>query len=167
MYGPPGIAYVYLVYGMYDCLNIVTEPADRPAALLVRAVEPLAGADAMRLARLEWWRTRRRSIDPTADAAEARRLARLPAERLASGPGLVAAAFDIDRSLTGLDLTDPRAPLHLEPAPAIEPAPSIVTSARLGIGYAGPPWTDVAWRFTIAGNPSVSGSTSPRGAART
>ena len=56
MYGPPGVAYVYLVYGMYDCLNIVTEAEGRPAAILVRAVEPLEGADAIREARLGWWR---------------------------------------------------------------------------------------------------------------
>jgi DNA-3-methyladenine glycosylase len=165
MYGPPGIAYVYLVYGMYDCLNIVTEPAGRPAALLVRAVEPLAGEPAMRSARLERWQARRRTGDPAAEAREARRLAALPAERLARGPGLVAAAFGIDRSLTGIDLTAPDSPLRLEPAPADEPPPFVVASPRLGIGYAGAPWTDVPWRFSIAGHPSVSGPTPPPGAA--
>jgi DNA-3-methyladenine glycosylase len=161
MYGPPGIAYVYLVYGMYDCLNIVTESAGRPAALLVRAVEPLAGVASMRAARLERWRARRRFADPEAESREAGRLAGLPAEHLARGPGLVAAAFDIDRSLTGTDLTAPDSPLRLEPA-AGEPEPSIVASPRLGIAYAGSPWTEVAWRFSIAGHPSVSGPSSPR-----
>lgn len=157
MYGPPGIAYVYLVYGMYDCLNVITEGAGRPAALLVRAVEPLAGAESMRASRLERWRTRRRvAADPAADAEE-QRLARLAIKRLASGPGLVAAAFGIDRSMTGLDLTEPSSPLRIEAAPPDEPRPPIVTTPRLGIGYAGSPWTEVAWRFAVAGHPSVSG----------
>jgi DNA-3-methyladenine glycosylase len=163
MHGPPGIAYVYLVYGMYDCLNIVTEPEGRPAALLVRAVEPLEGIEAMRSARLASWRRRRKQPADTAEAvqaaeaAEAGRLERLPATRLASGPGLVAAAFGIDRTMTGLDLLDPSSPLRIEAAPPGEPRPSVETTPRVGIDFAGAPWTDVPWRFVIAGHPSVSG----------
>ncbi|HET9456832.1 MAG TPA: DNA-3-methyladenine glycosylase [Candidatus Limnocylindrales bacterium] len=157
MYGPPGVAYVYLVYGMYDCLNIVTEPAGRPAALLVRAVEPLAGVDAMRAARLERWATRRRSAEDAARAAEAARLAALPDARVASGPGLVAAAFDLDRNLTGLDLLDPAAAVRLEARPGGEPAPRMTAGPRVGIAYAGSPWTEMPWRLWITGHASVSG----------
>jgi DNA-3-methyladenine glycosylase len=157
MYGPPGIAYVYLVYGMYDCLNIVTEPVGSPAAILVRAVEPIEGEAAIRAARLERTLARRRHRTAPTDAAEAARLARLPTSRLAAGPGLVAAAFGIDRSLTGRDLLAPDGAVRLELAPADEPRPIVVAAPRLGIDFAGPPWTDVRWRFAIAGHPSVSG----------
>lgn len=157
MHGPPGIAYVYLVYGMYDCLNIVTESEGRPAALLVRAVEPLEGVEAMRAARLASWRNRRRSTTAAAEQAEAVRLAALPVQRLASGPGLVAAAFGIDRSMTGVDLLDPHSPLRLESPPPGEVRPSLATTARLGIDFAGDPWTGMPWRFVIEGHPSVSG----------
>jgi DNA-3-methyladenine glycosylase len=162
MYGPAGRAYVYLVYGMYDCLNIVTEPEGRPAAVLVRAVEPVEGIDAMRTARLATWQTRRRSQTPDAAGAEAARLERLPSARIASGPGLVAAALDIDRSLTGLDLLDPDAPLHLEAARDDEPPLTVAATPRLGIDYAGPPWTEVPWRFVAAGHPAVSGPPASR-----
>jgi DNA-3-methyladenine glycosylase len=162
MYGPAGIAYVYLVYGMYDCLNIVTEPAGSPAALLVRAVEPIEGIDAMRAERVARSRARRRDWSPTTEASEAARIARLPPPLLASGPGLVAAAMGIDRSMTGLDLVDARSPLRLEPRPAGEPLPNVATTPRLGIGYAGAPWTELPWRFSIAGHPSVSGPLSAR-----
>ena len=155
MFGPPGIAYVYLVYGMYDCLNIVTEPEGRPAAVLVRAVEPLEGVDAMRASRLVATRTRRRATTP--DDREAARLERLPDNRVASGPGLVAAAFGIGRDDTGRDLCDPASPLRLERAPADEPAPAIVATPRIGIAYTPEPWTSVPWRFVIAGHPSASG----------
>jgi DNA-3-methyladenine glycosylase len=159
MHGPPGIAYVYLVYGMYDCLNIVTEAEGRPAALLVRAVEPLEGIEAMRYARLASWRRRRKQPAGAeeAETAESARLERLPANRLASGPGLVAAAFGIDRTMTGLDLLDPNSPLRIEAAPPDEPRPGIETTPRVGIGFAGAPWTELPWRFVIAGHPSVSG----------
>jgi DNA-3-methyladenine glycosylase len=150
MFGPPGRAYVYLVYGMHDCLNIVTEPPDAPAAILVRAVEPLAGTDAMRAAR------ERRQRARTSLAAASGPRARLPDVRLAAGPGLVCAAFDFDRSLTGADLLDPEASVRIEPPPPGEPAAHVAAGPRIGVDYAGPPWTDVPWRRWIDGNPAVS-----------
>ena len=157
MYGPPGVAYVYLVYGMYDCLNIATEAEGRPAAILVRAVEPLEGADAIRDARLAWWRTRRKGGDGAAQVREEARLRAAPEAALTSGPGLVAAGFAIDRSMTGLDLLDPASPLRVEAAPAGEPRPEVVATPRVGIAYAGSPWTEVPWRFVDHASASVSG----------
>jgi DNA-3-methyladenine glycosylase len=157
MFGPPGHAYVYLVYGMYDCLNIVTEPDGSPAALLVRAIEPLEGIEAMRLDRVVRATTRRRSPSPERAAAEADRIGRLPRERLASGPGLAAAAFGLDRSWTGVDLCDLASPLRLELSPDEAGALDIVTSPRIGIAHAGTAWAALPWRFSERGNPSVSG----------
>jgi len=156
MWGRPGTAYVYLVYGMYDCLNVVTEPEGRPAALLVRAVEPITGIEAMRMGRMNAVRGRRRAT-PEALEAERDRVERLPAARIARGPGLVAAAFSIDRSHTGLDLLDPSSPLRLEPAVAGDRPPQPVWTARIGVDYAGPPWTDRPWRLVDASSPAVSG----------
>jgi DNA-3-methyladenine glycosylase len=162
MYGPPGLAYVYRVYGMYACLNVVTGPAGVPSAVLIRAVAPLEGEGALRTARLGHELNRRRGTrtrgsDPAAEEAAAARVARLPFARLASGPGLVGAAFDIDTSLDGLDLCDPASILHLAPAPADEPAPVIQATARIGVGYAGPAWAERRLRFLVTGDPSVSG----------
>lgn len=162
MFGPAGHAYVYLVYGMYDCLNVVTEPDGAPAALLVRAVEPLEGIDAMRVDRVVRSTTRRRSLTTERAAAEAERIARLPSERLASGPGLVAAAFGLDTGWTGLDLCDPTSPLRLEGAPAGEARPAIDATARIGIDYSGDPWTARPWRLVERGHPSVSGPPTAR-----
>jgi DNA-3-methyladenine glycosylase len=163
MYGPPGIAYVYLVYGMHDCLNIVSEPIGRPAALLVRAVEPVIGIDAMRAARAERSVRRRRAEAGDASAATTGgtsaatdHLGAVPALRLAAGPALVAASFDLDRTLTGTDLFDPASLVRVEPRPAPEPAPRIVAGPRVGIAYAGPDWIERPWRLSIAGHPSVS-----------
>jgi DNA-3-methyladenine glycosylase len=153
---------VYLVYGMYDCLNVVTEPAGDPAALLVRAVEPLEGIEAMRLDRVVRATARRRAPTPERAAAEAERIARLPRERLASGPGLVAAAFGLDTGWTGMDLCDPASPLRLESAPADERPPDVVATPRVGIDYAGEPWAARPWRLVERGHPSVSGPAQAR-----
>ena len=130
MAGPPGFAYVYLVYGMYDCLNVVTEPAGRPSAVLIRAVEPLLGIERMRADRLAWDRRRRAGRTEAGVVAARRRLDRTPDHRLASGPGLVGAAFGIDTTWTGIDLCDPSSPLRLEsPAEAPEDPAAIVAPA--------------------------------------
>jgi DNA-3-methyladenine glycosylase len=157
MFGSPGVAYVYLVYGMYDCLNVVTEPAGVPAALLVRAVEPLEGLSAMRASRLALAVARRRT--PVDQDLERARLDRLPDARLASGPGLVAAALGLDRSLTGRDLCDPSSDVRLEPGDRIgeELDDRIVATQRIGVAYAGEPWASQPWRLAIAGHPAVSG----------
>ena len=144
MFGPAGHAYVYLVYGMYDCLNVVTEPDGAPAAVLVRAVEPLEGIEAMRVDRVVRATTRRRSLTPERAAAEADRVARLPVARLASGPGLVAAAFGLDTGWTGRRPVRPGVAAAARAAPPGEPEPVVVATARIGVAYAGEPWSDAA-----------------------
>ena len=143
MYGPPGAAYVYLVYGMYDCLNVVTEPAGQPAAVLIRAAEPVAGIDAMRAARLA-----HRGRSAAASLTDA---------RVASGPGALCAAFSIDRRDTGRDLLDPGGPLRIELADSALPEDRIEVTPRVGIDYAPPPWRDRPWRFLDRDSPAVSG----------
>ena len=177
MAGPPGFAYVYLVYGMYDCLNVVTEPSGRPSAVLIRAVEPLRGIERMRADRLAWDRRRRAGRTEAGAVAARRRLDRTPDHRLASGPGLVGAAFGIDTTWTGIDLCDPSSPLRLEtgagdtadpadPAGIVTPdlvAPDLVAvGARVGVAYAGEAWAARPWRFAIAGHRSVSRPASAR-----
>ena len=141
MFGLAGTAYVYLVYGMYHCLNVVTEPEGRAAALLVRAVEPIEGEVVMRAARA---------------ASRGGRQARdVPSARLAAGPGLVGVSFDIDRADNLADLCDPAASLRLERG---EPPDNIATTPRIGIGYAPEPWLSHPWRFIVPGSPSLTRS---------
>ena len=162
MAGPSGVAYVYLVYGMYDCLNVVTGPEGGASAVLIRAVEPLAGVDRMRADRLAV--TARQRAARTAQGREVARLRleRTAVQRLASGPGMVAAAFGIDTTWTGRDLCADDAVLRIERDPH-DPADmvsddAVRTTARIGVGYAGADWSGRPWRFTIAGHPSVSGA---------
>src|SRR5262245_12864047 len=83
IFGPPGHAYVYFIYGMYDCLNLVAEPEGKPGCVLIRAVDPICGIATM---------FRRRPA--------ARRV-----EDLASGPGRLTLAMGITRKQNGRDVT--------------------------------------------------------------
>jgi DNA-3-methyladenine glycosylase len=152
---------------MYDCLNVVTEPSGRPSAVLIRAVEPLVGIERMRADRLAWDRHRRAGRTGAGAQAAGRRLDRVPDHRLASGPGLVGAAFGIDTAWTGIDLCDPSSPLRLEHDPA-DPAAIVApdrlaVGPRVGVAYAGEAWAARPWRFSIDGHRSVSGTGRVRG----
>jgi DNA-3-methyladenine glycosylase len=155
MFGPPGVAYVYLVYGMYDCLNVVTEPIDQPAAVLIRAVEPIEGIPAMRQARSDRIAGATKTWDEARRRRETNRVSNLPATALASGPGLVCAAFAITRADDGRDLCAFESPLRLERAPEAELDVPISSGPRVGIAYAAEPWRSKPWRLWISGNPAV------------
>ncbi|MGD9029410.1 MAG: DNA-3-methyladenine glycosylase [Anaerolineae bacterium] len=131
MYGPPGHAYVYLIYGMYHCFNVVTEQAGFPAAILVRALEPLEGLEVMR----------------------ARREGRSDVE-LTSGPGRLCEALSIDRQLNGADLCARDAVLFVE---ADEPVADRDVAVGPRINVRGDETALRApWRFTVRGNRYVS-----------
>lgn len=161
MFGPPGHAYVYLVYGMHDCLNVVTGPEGEASAVLIRAVEPMVGIEAMRASSVDraFERRSRRTTDPAARRAPGPHQAevgRVPDHALASGPGRLCAAFEIDRTFTGLDLCASEGALGLLQGTPPDPA-SVRRTARIGVGYAAPPWDQIAWRLALADSPSVSG----------
>lgn len=128
MFGHAGFAYVYLVYGFYHCLNFVTERLDYPAAVLIRALEPVEGMDLMR--------SRRRTED---------------LHNLSSGPGKLCQAFSIDRALNGADICG--SVIYVEDQQG--PAPSILARPRVGVDYADR-WKNKTWRFLIRGNAFVS-----------
>ncbi len=135
MFGPPGRAYVYLVYGLHHCLNVVCGPDGVAAAVLIRALEPIDGLGRMR---------------------ERRGRTAGPPTRTAAGPARACQALDIDRSLSGLDLlTDPRLWLAADPR-AGQDHPAIVSGPRIGVDYAGPDWAGRPWRFGLADSPALS-----------
>ena len=128
MFGAPGHAYVYFIYGFHYMLNIVTERKGFPAAVLIRAVEPVRGISLMK---------NRRGTDEL--------------RNLASGPGKLCQAFAVDRTLNGGDMCGG----ILYVRDALEPAPKIITTPRIGVNYAGE-WKDKPFRFLIGGNAFVS-----------
>jgi DNA-3-methyladenine glycosylase len=132
MWGAAGKLYVYFTYGMHHCCNVVTRRAGVPEAVLLRALEPLAGLPLMQ---------RRRGR------------AELAPNALARGPGNLCRAMGIDRHFDGSDLSE--GPVVILAAPPIRLA-AILTSTRIGVAYAGPDALR-PWRFFIRDSFAVSG----------
>jgi DNA-3-methyladenine glycosylase len=130
MYGPAGHAYVYFIYGMHYCVNVVCADVDVPEAVLIRALEPVEGEAVMR---------RRRGMEEG------------PAWRLCRGPGALCRAMGIGRGENGADLT--RGSLRIVDAAAIR---NVVRTSRIGVDYAGAHAAH-PWRFCARASRAVSG----------
>ena len=150
LFAKPGTAYVYLIYGMYNCLNFVTEAEGEPAAVLIRGLEvmeEIAGADVATEAKL---------MTKTEEAAELDMMAKLRFGRdynslttyqrknFLNGPGKLCRALAIDRELNGHDLTKP--PLYV--LPRDREVGKILRGPRIGIDYAEEA-KDFPWRFRV------------------
>ena len=127
LFGPPGKAYVYRSYGIHALLNAVCEPVGVGAAVLIRALEPVDGVDAMRA---------RRGIDALT--------------ALCSGPGKLTQALGVELEHNGTDLID--GPILISERPPDWRDPPITVDERIGITKA----ADLPWRFSVTGSPFVS-----------
>jgi DNA-3-methyladenine glycosylase len=133
MFGPPGHAYVYFTYGMHWMFNVVTEVEGFPAAVLIRALEPLEG-----VAEMARNRKRRAGFD------------------LCSGPAKLTQALGITRVLNGADLCVRRgAEIWIEDAPMI-PDEDIAAGPRVGLNNTPEPWKSIPWRFYVRDSLFVS-----------
>jgi DNA-3-methyladenine glycosylase len=130
MYGPPGRAYVYFIYGMHHCLNVVTEEEGFPAAVLIRALEPLEGLEIMRCHRPG-----------------------KPDRELTNGPAKLCQALAIERNFNGVDLCTSEV-LFIEEGQRVA-RQEIGASPRIGI-KADELARSVPWRFYVKGNDFVS-----------
>ncbi len=127
LFEPAGVAYVYRSYGIHALLNVVVEPAGVGAAVLIRALEPLMGADLMR-----------------------ERRGREPLTELCSGPGKLTQALGIGLDLNATPLLG--GPIELGPPPPGRSEPPLVIGSRIGITRA----VELPWRFCAAGSRHVS-----------
>ncbi|MDR3741641.1 MAG: DNA-3-methyladenine glycosylase [Terracidiphilus sp.] len=133
LFGPPGHAYVYAIYGMYFCMNISCEADGQAGCILLRALEPVAGIPQMHL---------NRSLSPTAHL-----------RLLTSGPGRLCQALGLTRAThNGLDVTRASSPLQVRDD-GVRPSEALVTP-RIGIKHA----VDWPLRFALRGNACVSGA---------
>jgi len=131
MFGAPGTAYVYLCYGIHRMFNVVTGPTGWPAAVLIRGVEPMEGAERM---------ARRRGVS-------------VDDFRLSAGPGALTEAMGIESDADRCDLVS--GSIRIEDDGVRYPRTKIQAGRRVGVSYAGPA-ASFPWRFSVRGNPWVS-----------
>jgi DNA-3-methyladenine glycosylase len=132
MWESPGHAYVYMTRGIHWMFNVVTEPEDHPAAVLIRAIEPLEGIDT-----IAHRRTGRKPLEWT------------------SGPARLAVALNITNALNRADITTTEAGIWIEPELTYSDS-QIKRGPRVGMGKTPEPWYSIDWRFWVADNPYVS-----------
>lgn len=137
MFGEAGRTYIYLIYGMYNCINAVTNEIDKPEAVLIRALEPVSGLSTMAKNRYD------KDLDD---------LSKKQINNLTDGPGKLCMALDIDRSLNKEDLNGNK--VYIE-YPEVKEDFTILRSKRIGIDYAEEA-IDYLWRFYIKDNKYVS-----------
>ncbi len=138
LFGPAGHAYVYAIYGRYFCMNISCETEGRAGSVLLRALEPVAGAEQMAL---------NRGLSPGALARQ-----------LTSGPSRLCQALGLTRlAHNGLDLTDPNSVLQVRDHG--HPVPEVLATPRIGIHDA----ADWPLRFVLPGHRCVSGAKALKG----
>ena len=133
MFGPPGTLYVYRIYGMHWCANVVCGPTGSGEAVLLRAVAIVAGEAQMRAHRP----SARREVD------------------LTNGPGKLCQSFGIDRGMDGANLCASGSPVRLQRDGIV--TSGVVATPRIGIRVA----TDHPWRFVVAGDPFLSRGAGP------
>jgi DNA-3-methyladenine glycosylase len=132
MYGPPGHAYVYFTYGMHWCLNFVVQPAGYPAAVLIRAIEPLEGLDVI-----------------------AARREGVPRAHWTDGPAKLTKALNIAKAFNGEDLCGSGVQLFVTPGVHFLDSQISVTP-RIGLKNVPEPWKSILWRFQVAGRWDVT-----------
>lgn len=125
MYGPPGRAYVYFTYGMHWMLNAVTESEGFPAAVLLRAIQPVEGMEIM---------LQRRGGRDT------------------GGPARLTQALAIDGSLNGSDLVSDQGGCWIEPGESV-PDGQVISGPRVGLYTVPEPWKSIPWRYRISRSP--------------
>lgn len=131
MFGPPGHAYMFMLYGSSWALNFVTGEEGQPQVVLIRAIEPTIGLPIM---------SARRGVEVTR-------------REISNGPGKLCRALGLDRGFYGADLTV--GPLYVAEDPAPPSGIRVGTSARINIPYAGA-WIEKPWRFYESSNRYVS-----------
>lgn len=137
MYGSPGFSYVYIIYGMYNCMNVVVEEPGKPQAILIRALEPAKSFETMsgfRYNKLYEELSKKEKIG------------------LTSGPGKLCKALNIDRTQNGMDLCGDK--LYILEEENISSF-DMVSTTRINIDYAEEA-KDYPWRFYIKDNPYIS-----------
>lgn len=138
LYMAPGHAYIYFIYGMYHCLNFVTEPEGEPAAVLIRAVEPVAGLDTIRRLRF-------------GDAQQP--LTAYQRKNFMNGPGKLCKGFSLSKAENRLDLTGDTLYVCDSPGDFGLPCPPLPrtqmhSGPRIGVEYAEEA-RDFPWRFWL------------------